>query len=339
MGSRPELATEVPNIQVVCAARKKISAGGGRITFAEFMDLVLYHPEAGYYTRGEAVIGPRGDFYTSPSTSPLFGRLLARQFLDFRAQLGHPREFAVVELGGHRGQLRRDVLAEIPDLDYRVVEVGEALPAGLVGCIFSNEFWDALPVHRVKVEGGGWQEIYVREEGEGFADELGPLSDPRLAAYLEGLPLAWMEGYETTVNLQAQEWMGRLGRSLERGFVLSIDYGLERPEYFSPQRPKGTLRCYYRHTLGDDYYARPGQQDLTAHVDFTALIDTGRLAGLEPVLFTDQGRYLVGIGQELFREIAERTAGQFSRERQAIHQLIHPSLMGNAFKVLVQKKG
>ncbi|MCC7261747.1 MAG: SAM-dependent methyltransferase [Candidatus Latescibacteria bacterium] len=323
----------------MCAARKKIRASGGRITFADFMGLVLYHPAAGYYTRGRPVIGPQGDFFTSPSASPLFGRLLARQFLRFREELGHPPGFAVVELGGHRGQLRQDVLNEMPELNYRMVEVGDALPEGLVGCVFSNEFWDALPVHRVKVAGGGWQEIYVREDGEGFADELGPLSDPRLAAYLDGLPVAWMEGYETTVNLQAQEWMARLGRSLERGFVLSIDYGFERPEYFSPQRPKGTLRCYHRHTLGDDYYARPGEQDLTAHVDFTALIDTGRQAGLEPVLFTDQGRYLVGIGEEVFREIAERTAGQFSRERQAIHQLIHPGLMGSAFKVLIQRKG
>jgi SAM-dependent MidA family methyltransferase len=224
-------------------------------------------------------------------------------------------------------------------LDYRLVEVGDELPLGLVGCVFSNEFWDALPVHGVGVLGGCWQELYVVEEGEGLADQPGPLSDPRLEEYLAGLPVEWMEGYETTVNLQAQEWMERLGRSLERGFVLSIDYGFERVEYFSPQRPKGTLRCYYRHTLNDQYYARPGEQDLTAHVDFTALIEAGRRVGLEPVLFADQGRYLVGIGQELFRQIAERSAGQLSRERQAIHQLIHPSLMGSAFKVLIQRKG
>lgn len=333
------MTTERPNIQALCETRKIIRAHGGRVTFAEFMGLVLYHPEAGYYTRGNTVIGPRGDYFTSPGAAPLFGRLLARQFLRFRAELGHPPGFAVIELGGHRGQLRQDVLGEAPDLDYHLVEVGDSLPSGLVGCVFSNEFWDALPVHRVKVVQGYWQEIYVREEGEGFADELGPLSDPRLEEYLRELPVAWMEGYETTVNLQAQEWMGRLGRSLERGFVLSIDYGFERAEYFSPQRPRGTLRCYYRHTLNDQYYARPGEQDLTAHVDFTALIEAGRSAGLKPVLFTDQGRYLVGIGQELFREISERTAGQFSRERQAIHQLIHPGLMGSAFKVLIQKKG
>ncbi|MBM3280087.1 MAG: SAM-dependent methyltransferase [Candidatus Handelsmanbacteria bacterium] len=302
------------------------------------MDLALYHPAAGYYTRNRTVIGPRGDYFTSPSATPLFGRLLARQLMDFREEMGYPAGFAVVELGGHRGQLRQDVLLEAPDLAYQVVEVGDPLPAGLVGCFLSNEFWDALPVHRVRVAEGRWQEIYVREEGERFADEMGPLSDPRLEAYLDGLPVAWMEGYETTLNLQAQEWMVQLGQCLERGFVLSIDYGFEREEYFSPHRPKGTLRCYHRHTLHDDYYAHPGEQDLTAHVDFSALIEAGRQAGLEPTLFTDQGRYLVGIGQELFAEIAERTAGQFSRERQAIHQLIHPSLMGSAFKVLIQKK-
>jgi len=120
--------------------------------------------------------------------------------------------------------------------------------------------------------------------------------------------------------------------------VLSIDYGFERAESLSPQRPRGTLRCYHQHTINEDFYVRIGQQDLTAHVDFTALIEAGRRAGLEPVLLADQGRYLARIGEELIRRIAERTAGQLSRQRQAIHQLIHPGLMGSAFKVLIQEK-
>lgn len=299
------------------------------------MDLALYHPQLGYYTSRKNRIGKAGDYFTNVSVGPLFGKLLAKQFVQLRAELGNPPDFEVIEFGGHRGQLREDVLAVAPDLRYRVVEAGEPMPDTFVGCVFSNEFLDALPVHRVVVQNGQWQEIYVTQV---FAELPGPLSTPRLAEYLHDLPVNLMEGYRTEVNLRALDWLGDVAHRLARGFVLTIDYGYERSGYFAPHHRDGTLLCYHRHTKNDDPYRHIGEQDITAHVEFTSLIEHGNILGLEPVLFTDQSRYLLQLGEAEITEIVERTAGQPSKERQAIHQLIHPELMGRTFKVLLQRK-
>jgi SAM-dependent MidA family methyltransferase len=303
--------------------RTEIQRAGGRITFARFMELALYHPQHGYYASGKTRIGKEGDYFTSVSVGPLFGRILARHFRQFRAELGAPAEFEVVEFGGHHGQLRADVLAAAPELRYRVVEVGEPLPDAIVGCVFSNEFLDALPVHRVQ----GDQEVYVTGD---FTESLGPLSDARLPR----LP----EGYRSEFNLRALDWLSDVARRLRRGWVVTIDYGFEREEYFAPHHKDGHLQCYYRHQRGTDPYRHVGEQDITAHVEFSSLIEHGRSVGLEPVQFTDQAHYLLEIGETEIAEIVAREAGQLSKERSAIHQLIHPGLMGRQFRVLVQQK-
>ena len=355
------------NSALIAAIRREIERGGGRITFARFMELALYHPQYGYYTSGRERIGKAGDYFTSVSVGPLFGKLLAKQFLKWRDELGNPPEFEVVEFGGHRGQLKEDVLATAPDLRYRVIEVADQLPDSIIGCVFSNEFLDALPVHRVRVEPafaeatadkrGAWSEVYVATTGgagvpacgsltstgtetcaSGFNEVPGPLSTPRLADFLAGLPVHLMEGYQTEVNLRALDWLEAIAHRLKRGFVLTIDYGYEREDYFSPQHRNGTLLCYHRHTKNDNPYQHIGEQDITAHVEFTSLIEHGKKFGLEPVLFTDQAHFLLQIGEPEIAEIVERTAGQISKERQAIHQLLHPELMGRTFKVLVQRK-
>jgi SAM-dependent MidA family methyltransferase len=346
----PELLREI---------RREIEARGGRITFERFTELALYHPQHGYYTNPKSFpterIGKKGDYFTSVSVGPLFGKLLAKQFLKFREELGNPAEFEVVEFGGHRGQLRADVLAAAPDLRYRIIEADDPLPDSIVGCVFSNEFLDALPVHLVQVKDGTWQEVYVqttsplpessspRGEGRGkelplFEEVLGPLSTPRLAEYLCDLPVQHMEGYRTEANLRALDWLADVARRLTRGWIVTIDYGYERHEYFAPHHRDGTLLCYHRHTKSANPYANVGEQDITAHVEFTSLIEHGKKLGLEPVLFTDQSHFLMQIGESEISEIVERTAGQPSKERAAIHQLIHPEVMGRAFKVLVQKK-
>jgi SAM-dependent MidA family methyltransferase len=324
--------------QIVRHLAALIQRGGGRISFRDFMEAALYHPQHGYYKQDASPIGARGDFFTAVSATPVFGRILARSFLRLKEQLGRPSDFEVVEFGGHRGRLREDVLAEVPDLRYRVIEAGETWPEAVVGCIFSNEFLDALPVHRVRVVDGAWQELFVTGEAEGFAWQAGPLSEPRLAEALADLPAAHMEGYETEVNLGALDWMAEAGRRLRRGWVVTVDYGFERTDYFAPQRPRGTLRAYFRHAVNDDVLSRVGRQDLTAHVEFTSLIEAGRRAGLEPVLFTDLAHFLVAEGQDVIREISERNPGALSRERQGLHQLLHPGFMGAAFRVLVQEK-
>ncbi len=296
--------------------RQKIAKDGGRITFAKFMELALYHPRHGYYTSSRQRIGKAGDYFTSVSVGPLFGRILARQFQQWGVE-------EVIEFGGQHGQLRDDVLAVAPDLKYRVVEAGDPLPDSITGCVFSNEFLDALPVHRIQ----GDREIFVTED---FQEVLGPLSDSRLPR----LP----EGYRTEVNLRALDWLTDIARRLKRGYVLTIDYGFERDEYFAPHHRDGHLQCYYRHTKSDNPYQHIGEQDITAHVEFTSLIEHGRRLGLEPVLFTDQARFLLQSGEAEIAGIVERTAGQLSKERAAIHQLLH-STMGRMFKVLVLKMG
>lgn len=319
--------------------RGAIASGDGRITFEQFMDLALYHPKYGYYRSGGERIGKTGDYFTSVSVGPLFGKILAKQFMQFRRELGDPPEFEVIEIGGHRGQFQTDVLNAAADLRYRVVEVGDDLPRRMVGCVFSNELFDALPVHRVKVDGGKWREIYVATDATGgFIEALGELSTPRLREHLRDLPTHLMEGYRTEVNLRALDLLGEIAGRLECGFVLTIDYGHEREDYFAPQRRDGTLLCYHRHTKNDNPYTHIGEQDITTHVEFTSMIDQGRKLGLEPVLFTDQTHYLLQVGEAEIAEIVARTAGQLSKERAAIHQLIHPELMGRTFKVLVQRK-
>jgi SAM-dependent MidA family methyltransferase len=347
------------NRDLIQVIRDEIARAGDRITFERFMELALYHPRHGYYTSGRQRIGKAGDYFTSVSVGPLFGKLLAKQFLKWRDELANPPEFEVVEFGGHRGQLGEDVLAGAGQerLHYRVVETGDRIPDSIVGCVFSNEFLDALPVHRVRVERGAWSEAYVATTGgagvpafgsstttdteacaTGFNEVAGPLSTPRLSDFLADRPVHLMEGYTTEVNLRALDWMETIACRLKRGFVLTIDYGYEREDYFSPQHRNGTLFCYHRHTKGDNPYQHVGEQDITAHVEFTSLIEYGRRLGLEPVLFTDQSHYLLQIGEPIIAEIVERTAGQLSKERQAIHQLLHPELMGRTFKVLVQRK-
>jgi SAM-dependent MidA family methyltransferase len=306
MTGRPDL---------IAAIRQDIASAGGRLTFARFMELALYHPQHGYYTSGQSRIGKTGDYFTSVSVSPLFGKILARQFQQWGVT-------EVVEFGGHRGQLRADILAAAPHLKYRVVEIGDPLPDRISGVVFSNEFLDALPVHRIC----GDQEIYVTAD---FTEELGPLSDPRLPR----LP----DGYRSEINLRALDWLTDIAGRLERGYVLTIDYGFDRQEYFAPHHQDGHLQCYYRHTKSGNPYEHIGEQDITAHVEFTSLIEHGRQLGLEPVLFTDQAHFLLEAGKDIIQEIVEREAGQLSRERNAIHQLLH-STMGRTFKVLVQRK-
>jgi SAM-dependent MidA family methyltransferase len=181
-----------------------------------------------------------------------------------------------------------------------------------------------------------WNEVYLTKN---LTETLGQLSKGRIADHLRDLTVRLMEGYTTEVNLRALDWLEDVASRLERGFVLTIDYGHEREDYFSPQHSRGTLLCYHRHTKNDNPYQHIGEQDITAHVEFTSFIEHGKQFGLEPVLFTDQSHYFLQIGLPVIAEIVERTAGQLSKERQSIHQLIHPELMGRTFKVLVQKKG
>ena len=313
----------------------------GPLTFADYLRIVLYDRSAGYYGRRDRpTVGRHGDFMTSVSAGPLFGRIWARVF---RAWLTTPSPVTGVwEFGANTGRFRDDVLADAPGLPYRTVESGDPLPDRMEGVVFSNELIDALPFHRLRVRDGRWREIRVGLAGDRLIEcETDPV--PELAACfpmsLAATPPAVLpDGTEFEARPAALAWIRDVSARVVRGRVVTIDYGFTHEEYFSRPRPRGTLRCYHRHAANDEPLARPGEQDITADVDFTEFIAAGEAAGLTTERFEEQGRALLDLGRELMAEIATRDAGGLSADRNAIHQLTHPTLMGRRFRVLIQQK-
>jgi SAM-dependent MidA family methyltransferase len=352
-----------------------------RISFAEFMEMALYHPQHGYYCSPTAVIGPQGDFITSPYLGHDFGELLAEQFAEMWRCLDCPQPFTLVEMGAGQGLVAWDILSFLeksyPDcfaaLQYLIVEKSEALrslqqhklarwsdrlqwldleeisPDSVVGCFFSNELVDALPVHQVVLTEAGLYEVYVTTVGGTLTETLAELSNLRLAAYFElvGIDLSlerYPVGYRTEVNLAAIAWIKAVAARLQRGFVLTIDYGYTARRYYSETRSQGTLQCYYQHAHHSDPYSHIGHQDLTAHVDFTALERQGEKSGLATVGFTQQALFLMALGlgdrlSHLGQSQASHSEAvqQAIRQREALHQLMNPMGLGN-FGVLIQSK-
>jgi SAM-dependent MidA family methyltransferase len=352
----------------------------GKIPFAEFMDLVLYHPREGYYFSPRERIGPEGDYYTSPHVHPAFGQLLARQFHQMWELLDRPSPFILVELGAGKGLLCFDILthcrSQFPDFFRDLVYVlGEVSPPStekqkslisssrgegkiqwkdpqtilnggdpFTGCIFSNELIDAFPVHLVQRTGGKLREIYVGCRGQSFEEIPGVPSTPALEEYfpLYGAPLE--EGQRGEVNLKALGWMEEVSRALRRGFVLTIDYGYEAAVLYHPDRRDGTLLCYFRHTAASNPFERIGFQDMTAHVNFTALMKKGEALGLKKAGYAQQFRFLVSLGllqdlENLEKDSTSSSDPAFLKQKLAMRNLLIPGGMGTLFKVLCQSKG
>ena len=350
----------------------------GPITFARYMALCLYHPEHGYYMQARERTGLRGDYFTSSDLHSVFARLIARQAAEMWETMGKPGRFTWVEAGAGRGLFAQDFLdgAErawpefFTALEYVAVEPGEArrsrlrerLAAGrsspsskvrvapdleeiepVTGCFFSNELMDAFPVSVVMRSGGRLKEIYVTAEGDTLREKPGPISDSRVAAaavarYANQLE----EDCRVEVCLAAADWLRAVAGKLERGFVVTVDYGDLAERLYTPDRPRGTLLAYRGHAASEDFFAAPGEQDLTAHVNFSALVDAGREAGLELTGFTTQERFLMGLGEaNEFQELydAGDTEAEKLRARLKLKRLIDPQSMGNIFKVLIQHKG
>ena len=332
----------------------------GPIPFRDFMERALYDPVQGYYGSGRARVGRGGDFFTNVSVGPLFGRLLARQFAEMWVALGKPAEFAIVEQGAHHGDFAADVLAALRDTasacltatTYWVVEPLAALRQTqqeklatwegskvrwveslaelppFVGVHFSNELPDAFPVHRIARRGDGWRERFVDFDGARFVFIDASVSNVALTTALACLPDV-SPGYETEINLAAPAWIAEVAARLERGFMLAIDYGYPRAEYYRPERDHGTLSAYAGHQREPDPLARPGEIDLTAHVDFTSLAEAGIAAGLSLAGFTDQHHFMVGLGQLHFH--GDNASPQ---EIRAFKTLMHPNLMGRSFHAI-----
>jgi SAM-dependent MidA family methyltransferase len=370
------------NLKLYELIKNEIETAGGHISFARFMELALYAPGEGYYTSRTGLVGR--DFYTAPHLTAAFGKLIARQLIEFWERLGKPQNFQLVEMGAGQGLLASDILSTLyqneeknlwNNLSYTIVERSAALREGqrrrllavpdgsillekviwrdlnefevgsIQGCFFSNELVDAFPVHLIEIKDGNWQEIYVKLNSHGqFEEESGPLSNPALNDYfgLVGLePSDYTNGYRTEINLAALDWMKMVAQILHKGYILTIDYGYLAEHRYHPRRSAGTLQTYYQNRRGDNPYLNLGRQDLTTHVDFTALIKTGENAGLKTEGFTTQAAFLAGLGiGELFTSLAtamDRDPKELLTERNALQTLINPVEMGN-FGVLIQSK-
>lgn len=316
------------------------------MTFARFMELALYHPQWGYYTAvgAKTRIGRAGDYFTNVSVGTVFGELLGVQFADMWQAMGRPASFELLELGAHRGQFAADVRAwaerERPDfsaaLRVTTLDYPGELSAVVTGCIFSNELVDALPVHLVTRSKGEWLERFVILEKDRLGFASGPCSSDALREEVARLPLPVADGYATEVHLEARRWMERVARCMQHGFVLTVDYGYAAANYYAPHRKNGTLLCYHQHRSNSDPLLRFGEQDITAHANFSLLAERGAAAGLSLLGFCNQTQFVGAL--------AEKCAQQWTHPGHAkqlaqLKTLLHPELMGSAFKVLVQHRG
>ena len=347
----------------------------GPVSFAWFMQQALYHPEHGYYSSGRASIGRRGDYFTSVSAGPLFGRLLAAQFAQMWERLGRIDNFVIVEQGAHHGDFARDMLGSArklwPEffaaLQYRIVEPSSILQnrqsqtlaeyegkiewrdsidalEPFTGVHFSNELLDAMPVHLIcsrgpvarATAGSQWNEKFVGWRNDQFAFVEQPIVDPALQAFITKLP-SRPAGYETEVNLAALNWIANLATKLERGYVLAVDYGFRGDEFFAPYRTNGTLQCRAQHRLFASPFHEIGHADITAHVDWTSLAERAQQRGLSITGFTDQHHFITGIISELLCDQLSGNAD--AKTKRALQTLLHPEMLGRAFQVLVLAKG
>jgi SAM-dependent MidA family methyltransferase len=342
------------------------------ITFARFMELALYEPGHGYYRSPDRRPGREGDFLTAPEAHPIFGRCVARFVASVWSALDRPSPFTIVEYAAGAGALAEPLLAgvvtESPDLSaairYRPVEIerqrdaelrerlgaagfldaiAEDDAAPIVGVAIANELLDALPTHRVRVREGGLREVFVGWAGDRFVDVEGPPSTPALAQRLEREGVRLGEDQEAEVCLQLDRWIASAAAGVERGVLVLIDYGDRADRLYDPRhRPAGTLLAYVRHRAHGDLYRAIGRQDLTAHVDVTAIETAARSAGLEPLGVTTQGPFLAELGAgDLLVELQSGQGASLSaylEARAALVRMIDPAAMGS-FKVMAYGRG
>ncbi|MEY2496720.1 MAG: hypothetical protein QOD12_276 [Verrucomicrobiota bacterium] len=341
----------------------------GPVAFAWFMEQALYHPVHGYYSSGRCAIGRKGDYFTNVSVGPLFGRLLAAQFREMWERLDRPDDFTIVEQGAHHGDFAADVLGaareKAPEffsaVRYCVVESFPILQErqaktlsdfrGKVtwekslsdlepfrGVHFSNELLDAMPVHLIARAGGDddWKQRCVVESGEGFGFAAEPIADAGLRRQVRKIPRLEAGDYETEVNLAALDWIEDVSKKLIRGYVLAVDYGYPRDEFYAPDRTGGTLQCRAQHRTVASPLDQIGHADITAHVDWTSVAERAEEYGLALHGFADQHHFITGILSRLVRdEIAEEKERS---ARSALQTLLHPELLGTRFQFLALGK-
>ncbi|HQR50680.1 MAG TPA: class I SAM-dependent methyltransferase [Methylophilaceae bacterium] len=348
-------------IQII---RDEIAAQGGKVSFARYMELALYAPGLGYYSAGAKKFGTDGDYVTAPEISPLFAGTLARQAAQVLVATGGN----VLELGAGTGRLAAQVLLELQRLGalpqrYRILEVSahlrsvqketlaaglpaellahvewlEALPDTFTGLVIGNEVLDALPVHVLT-----WRETGIFERGVAWKDgqfvwQECLVTDSRLLRTTQGLGLP--PGYISEVCPAASGLIASLAQMLEHGVLLFVDYGFPRCEYYHRQRASGTLMCHYRQLAHDDPFFHPGLQDITAHVDFTAVAETGVSHDLQLLGYTTQAQFLINCGiTELLGAVSPADMTAYLPLASQAQKLLSPAEMGELFKVVALGK-
>lgn len=313
--------------------RAEIDASGP-IAFDRFMEHALYHPVHGYYRSGRTVFGREGDFYTAEQLQPVFGILMKQAVHSLWRQMGEPGEFQVVELGAGRGEMA----AAFAEFNYVPVEWGRAaMPDRIRGVIFANEFFDALPLRVFRWRAGAYREVLVACEGEHFVWTEGGEPDAANARYLNAFVQPQDDDVLVETCLPALDWLERIAKTLDSGYVIAIDYGYTRREVV--RFPQGTLMAYRRHAASDDVLADPGAIDITAHVNFTALLEHASLLGLECIHWETLGQALLRAGEPDQFEAALRadTMVEQTRRRLQLKSLLFG--MGETFRTLLLKAG
>jgi SAM-dependent MidA family methyltransferase len=345
----------------------------GPLPFKTFMEMALYEPGLGYYASENTEIGKAGDFYTSQHVHPAFGAMIARQLEEMWEILGRPSEFFAIEPGAGAGLMCLDILNYLRNRDifssltYLIIEKNPSVQikqakvlsshadkvrwisslekAGRCrGCILSNELLDAFPVHLIEME-DEVSEVYVDADshvGESaavFREVKGAPSSDAISGYLQEFSVELPKGYRTEVNLSIQEWLRSAADVLSEGFILIVDYGYPSHEYYSEERNRGTLLCYFRHQAHENPYTNIGFQDITAHVNFSSVKKWGESFGFRTLGFCQQGIYLISLGidqviQELFLN-----SDDYLFEVARIKRLLFPGTLGETHKVMVQFKG
>jgi SAM-dependent MidA family methyltransferase len=341
----------------------------GAISFRDWMNAALYDPHAGYYCRPDRVRwGRNGDYRTAPERSPLFAATFAAYFARLSDQLGSPHPFTILEYGGGNGTFARGVLSALKQqredvyaatrylcvemnaeqlepfaAHFEVLNANQQLSQIEAGVIFSNELIDAFPVHRVCYRDGRLRELFVGLDAENqFTWMEQEPSTPQLKAYFAHHRIKLMEGQTAEVNLETEAWLKRMAALVRRGFLMTVDYGASAAElYQTPERFDGTLRSFARHGLSTGVLSDPGERDITATINWTELIETGKQYGWETIELQRQHEFLLRGG--LLRQL-ERLSVEAASEAERVNlrigarDLILPEFMGADFQVLVQQK-
>lgn len=342
--------------QLIAAEMERL---GGAMPFSRFMELALYAPRLGYYSGGASKLGASGDFTTAPEISPLFGAAVARAAAAIIAQSAPD----IIEFGAGTGKLARDVLAALDGMgvrvnSYTIIELSgelrarqqealrdlpmvtwlDGMPERFSGVVLANEVLDAMPVELVIRRDGAWQRQMVTVQDGAFAFVQAPLTDALAAQVARQVPDAESlpDGYLTEIHPVAEGFMASLAGMLEKGAAILFDYGFPAHEYYLDQRMGGTLMCHYRHHAHPDPFYLPGLQDITAHVDFTAMALASHEAGLPVLAYMNQASFLLacGIGELLLESDPEQALHYLPQSR-AVQKLVSPAEMGELFKVLV----